>query len=78
MSVASVGDKKSKITWNDIRDNMGEAGGVIHSVTSMKFLDPNELSREKMEASVLFTIPFIYILHERMSQGFSSLIRINS
>ncbi|XP_063720447.1 V-type proton ATPase catalytic subunit A-like [Symsagittifera roscoffensis] len=48
-AVTPSGDKKSKITWNDIRDNMGEAGGVIHSVTSMKFLDPNELSREKME-----------------------------
>ena len=66
-AVTPSGDKKSKITWNDIRENMGEANGVIHAVTSMKFLDPNQLNKEAMEVE-------FNAIQKRIDDKFAQLI----
>ncbi|XP_075261557.1 V-type proton ATPase catalytic subunit A-like [Convolutriloba macropyga] len=66
-AVTPSGDKKSKITWNDIRDNMGEANGVIHAVTSMKFLDPAQYDEAKMEGEFV-------AIQKRIDDRFAQLI----
>jgi len=66
-AVTPSGDKKSKITWNDIRDNMGEANGVIHAVTSMKFLDPAQLDETKMDSEFV-------AIQKRIDDRFAQLI----
>jgi V-type H+-transporting ATPase subunit A len=61
------GERKTKITWNDIRENMGEDKGVIHAVTSLKFLDPNLLTAEQMEVE-------FEALHKRIDERFAQLV----
>merc|ERR1719320_1053480 len=62
-SVESTAQSDNKITWNVIRESMGQ---TIYKLSSMKFKDPNKESEEKI-------LTDFNDLHEEMVTGFKNL-----
>lgn len=62
-AVESTQQSENKITWNVIREAMGD---VLYQLTSMKFKDPNAESKEKI-------LKDFDDLYENMQQAFRNL-----
>lgn len=62
-AVETTAQSENKITWNVIRDAMGN---ILYQLSSMKFKDPVKDGEAKIKAE-------FEQLHEEMSQGFRNL-----
>ncbi|CAF3624599.1 unnamed protein product [Adineta steineri] len=62
-AVETTAQSEKKITWNDIRTNLGT---ILHELSSMKFQDPTKDSEEKIKRT-------LDELHERMQTAFRDL-----
>ncbi|CAF3734371.1 unnamed protein product [Rotaria sp. Silwood1] len=62
-AVETTAQSKKKITWNDIRTNLGD---ILHQLTWMKFKDPTKDTEEKIKYDV-------EELNERMQAAFSAM-----
>ncbi|EDO33624.1 predicted protein [Nematostella vectensis] len=62
-SVETTAQAENKVTWNVIKENMGDA---IYALSSMKFKDPIKDGEAKIKADFAE-------LHEQLQQGFRSL-----
>ncbi|CAF2331794.1 unnamed protein product [Rotaria sp. Silwood2] len=62
-AVETTAQSEKKITWNDIRTNLGD---IIHQLSSMKFKDPTKESEEKIKRD-------LDDLNERMQAAFRDL-----
>ncbi|CAF3731612.1 unnamed protein product [Rotaria sordida] len=62
-AVETTAQSEKKITWNDIRTNLGD---TIHQLSSMKFKDPTKDSEEKIKRD-------LEELNERMQTAFRDM-----
>uniref|UniRef100_A0A183BI96 H(+)-transporting two-sector ATPase n=1 Tax=Globodera pallida TaxID=36090 RepID=A0A183BI96_GLOPA len=62
-AVETTAQSDNKITWNQIRDHLGD---LIHELSSMKFEDPSEKSEEQIKKDY-------EELYERMQNKFRAL-----
>ncbi|CAF0773783.1 unnamed protein product [Rotaria sp. Silwood1] len=62
-AVETTAQSEKKITWNDIRTNLGD---IIHQLSSMKFKDPTKDSEEKIKRD-------LEELNERMQAAFRDM-----
>ncbi|CAF5051581.1 unnamed protein product, partial [Rotaria sp. Silwood1] len=62
-AVETIAQSKKKITWNDIRTNLGD---ILHQLTWMKFKDPTKDTEEKIKYD-------FEELNERMQAAFSAM-----